>query len=74
MALKKLKLGLKSLKNSIYTKIFDDADKTFGAREVFRLVDKEIKDHFVYIVLFNKEKNPVVIDIKDNKFDFEIQK
>ena len=62
------------IKDSVYTKIVDDADKTFGAREVVRLVDKEIKDHFVDIVLFNKEKNPVVIDIKDNKFDFEIQK
>ena len=65
---------LVEIKDSVYTKIVDDADKTFGAREVVRLVDKEIKDHFVDIVLFNKEKNPVVIDIKDNKFDFEIQK
>ncbi len=42
---------------------------TYGAREIFRVVNKEIKNYFVEELLFGKLANggSATIDIKDDK-------
>ena len=63
-----------NVSDAAYDKIVADAKSSFGAREVIRIVDSKIKDHFVDMVLFENNKiNKVTVDVKDKEFDFETE-
>lgn len=63
-----------TVNDDVYDKIVTEAEKTFGAREVVRLVDSEIKDYFVDLLFSDFDKKPVVVEVEDDKFKFEIKK
>ena len=53
--------------NKCYDSIIEEANTTFGARAIIRIVNERIKDYFVDIVLFNDGSNRhYVIDVDDN--------
>ena len=63
-----------NVSEAAYDKIITDAKATFGAREIIRIIDSKIKDHFVDMVLFENDKiNKVTVDVKDKEFEFETE-
>ena len=63
-----------NVSEAAYDKIITDAKATFGAREIIRIIDNRIKDHFVDMVLFENDKiNKVTVDVKDEEFEFETE-
>ena len=63
-----------NVSDAAYDKIVADAKSSFGAREIIRIIDNRIKDHFVDMVLFESNKiSKVTVDVKDKEFDFETE-
>ncbi len=56
----------KEVYSYIAKKAFSD---TFGAREIERFIDKEVKEHFVDLILFGEEKKKYKIEIRDGKIN-----
>ncbi len=50
----------------IAKKAFSDI---FGAREIERFIDREVKEHFVDLILFGKKKKQYKIEIKNGKIN-----
>lgn len=71
-----LKVKEKGLKLKIDEKIYDFvADKafsdTFGAREVERYIDREIKEQFVDLILFGEKKKSIKLKVAEGKIVIE---
>lgn len=72
------KLSAKNIKINITDKCYDflaqkGMSEEYGAREIIRIVDHEIKPYFVDKVLFGKdtEEAVTIVDVQDNKIEFK---
>ena len=54
-----------------YKHIVEEANATFGARAIIRIVNEKIKDNFVDMVLFNNgASKTVIVDVVDGEYTF----
>ena len=54
-----------------YKHIVKEANETFGARAIMRIVNEKIKDNFVDMVLFNNGINKtIIVDVVEGEYIF----